>query len=90
MRTLLTAPPGAWRLDVWLANSGRLAGAGVILSFPMVTLAELHERVVAAYGQLGLPSWPDPHPGIRSPRGEEYSRFTQPDRYRIVQARAHV
>lgn len=56
----------------------------------MVTLVELHERVVAAYDQLGLPSWPDPHPGTTSPRDDEYSRVTQPQRYRIVQARSRV
>lgn len=56
----------------------------------MVTLAELHERVTAAYGQLRMPSWPDPHPGMTSPRDDEYSRFTQPERYRIVQTRARV
>ena len=68
----------------------RLADAGAILSLPMVILAELRERVAAAYGQLDLPSWPNPHPGMTSPRDEEYSRFTQPDRYRIVHSRARV
>ena len=56
----------------------------------MVTLVEMHERVAATYGQLGLPSWPDPHPGTTSPRDDEYSRVTQPQRYRIVQARARA
>jgi hypothetical protein len=56
----------------------------------MVPLAELRERVAAAYGQLDLPFWPNPHPGMTSPRDEEYSRFTHPDRYRIVHSRARV
>ena len=50
----------------------------------------MHERGAAAYGQLSLPSWPDPRPGTTSPRDDEYPRVTQPQRYRIVQARARV
>ena len=56
----------------------------------MVTLRELQAQVVSRYDHLGLPSWPDPHPGGASPREEEYSRVTEPARYRIVNARAEV
>ena len=56
----------------------------------MVTLTELQERVASSYARLGLPSWPDPHPHRVSPRDEEYSRVTDPERYRIVHARAGV
>jgi hypothetical protein len=56
----------------------------------MVTLGELRARVAASYDRLGLPSWPNPHLGMASPREEEYSRVTEPNRYRIVHARARV
>lgn len=55
----------------------------------MVTVGELRGQVAESYDRLGLPSWPDPHPD-RSPRDEEYSRLTEPERYRIVHARARV
>lgn len=56
----------------------------------MAGLDELRAQVVANYEGLDLPSWPDPHPGRASPREEEYSRVTDPGRYRIVPARARV
>jgi hypothetical protein len=56
----------------------------------MASLAELQAQVVESYERLGMPSWPDPHPGMASPREEEYSRVTEPERYRIVHARARV
>lgn len=56
----------------------------------MVTVVELQARVEAAYAGLDLPSWPDPHPGLARPREEEYSRLTDPERYRIVHARART
>lgn len=56
----------------------------------MVRLAELQAQVAASYDRLGLPSWPNPHPGMTRPREEEYSRVTKPERYRIVHARARV
>lgn len=55
----------------------------------MVSLSELQARVAVGYDRLGLPSWPDPH-GNGAPRDEEYSRVTEPERYRIVHARAQV
>lgn len=55
----------------------------------VTTAADLRARVEAAFARLDLPSWPDPHPD-RSPRDEEYSRLTDPARYRVVHARARV
>jgi Family of unknown function (DUF6226) len=54
----------------------------------MTTLSELQARVASDYARLHLPSWPDPHPAMTSPRDEEYSRVTDPGRYRILHARA--
>jgi hypothetical protein len=56
----------------------------------MVTLSELQTQVSARYDRLGAPAWPDPHPGRVAPRDEEYSRITEPERYRIVHLRARV
>ena len=56
----------------------------------MTTVSELQERVASSYERLDLPTWPDPHPGMTSPRDEEYSRLTDPGRYRIVHARART
>ncbi|HWJ80612.1 MAG TPA: DUF6226 family protein [Nocardioides sp.] len=54
----------------------------------MVTAAEIGARVAERYDALGLPSWPDPHPGRSEPAEDEYSRVTDPERYRIVHERA--
>jgi hypothetical protein len=56
----------------------------------MSGLVELRAEVADRYARLGLPSWPDPHPELAAPRGEEYSRVTAPERYAIVHARARV
>ncbi len=56
----------------------------------MTRLADLQEQVASTYELLELPSWPDPHPGTTAPTKDEYSRVTDPDRYRIVSARAHA
>ncbi len=56
----------------------------------MVTMSELQALVAARYARLDLPTWPDPHPNGTSPRDEEYSRVTDPERYRLVHARAGV
>jgi hypothetical protein len=53
-------------------------------------LAALRAEVTARYDRLGLPSWPDPHPGLAAPRDDEYSRVTKPERYAIGFARARV
>ncbi|EHY87254.1 DUF6226 family protein [Saccharomonospora azurea] len=56
----------------------------------MTWVSDLREQVEAAYDGLGLPSWPDPHAGLPTTAQEEYSRVTDPERYRIVHARAQV
>lgn len=56
----------------------------------MTTVSELQRQVASRYELLDLPTWPNPHPGGASPQDEEYSRLTDPGRYRIVHARAHV
>ena len=56
----------------------------------MVSLDEVRWRVARSYERLDLPSWPDPHPHGASPQEDEYSRVTEPDRYRIVHARARA
>lgn len=56
----------------------------------MATLEELQSRVAAGYELLSVPSWPSPRPVMAPPREEEYSRVTQPERYRIVHVRARV
>ncbi|RYB91100.1 VOC family protein [Nocardioides oleivorans] len=46
--------------------------------------------VEAVFSRLrgDLADWPDPHPGGRAPLEEEYSRVTDPARYRLLAARA--
>ena len=56
----------------------------------MTTLQRLRSEVARRYAALGLPAWPDPHPDGAPPREEEYSRVTDPQRYRIAAARARV
>jgi Family of unknown function (DUF6226) len=56
----------------------------------MATITELQAHVASSFNRLGLPSWPNPHPGMTSPPEEEYSRLTDPGRYAIVHARARV
>lgn len=57
-------------------------------------MSELDELIAAVSSAFevtakSLPAWPDPH-GDRSPDGEEYSRLTNPGRWRIVVARAEA
>lgn len=56
----------------------------------MISGADLRAQVAVRYDRLGMPSWPDPHPGGTSPATDEYSRVSAPERYRIVPARAAV
>ena len=56
----------------------------------MTTVEQLQALVDEAYDARGLPSWADPHPLRESPRDEEYSRVTDPERYRIVHERARL
>ena len=53
-------------------------------------MSELRERVAAVYAATDRPSWPNPHPDGRDASEEEYSRVTDPDRYRVVLDRARV
>lgn len=48
----------------------------------MVTMGQLQAYVASSFERLNLPSWQDPHPAMVSPRKEEYSRVTNPERYR--------
>jgi len=54
----------------------------------MVTESELLAAVDAAFESTGrgLAPWPDPHPD-RSPLDEEYSRLSDPGKWRIIGAR---
>ncbi|GAB2481544.1 DUF6226 family protein [Jatrophihabitans fulvus] len=54
-------------------------------------LTDLVRDVDAAFAVTGAdtPRWDDPHHG-RDVRDEEYSRVTDPQKYRIVTARAHA
>ena len=53
-------------------------------------MSALRSRVVERYDAVGAVTWADPHPDGRSPRDEEYSRVTDPARYRAVHLRARV
>ena len=53
----------------------------------MTTLPRLRAEVARRYAALDLPAWPAPHPDGAPPREEEYSRVTDPQRYRIAAAR---
>ena len=52
--------------------------------------AALLPAVEEAFARLrgDLADWPNPHPGGRPPREEEYSRRLHPDKYRLLAARA--
>lgn len=70
------------------SSFAHLAGGRTVV--PVASVDRVRERVEAAYQRLDLPAWPDPHPDGASPSDEEYSRVTDPDRYRIVPARARL
>ncbi|MYA74672.1 MAG: hypothetical protein F4Y27_08350 [Acidimicrobiaceae bacterium] len=57
----------------------------------MPSVVELVESVDAAFVETsrGLAGWEDPHPD-RQPSEEEYSRVTNPQKYRILRARAEA
>lgn len=55
-----------------------------------MSVEDLRARVAAEYAELDLPTWANPHPDGAAPLDEEYSRVTDPDRYRIVHARARA
>jgi Family of unknown function (DUF6226) len=56
----------------------------------VITEADLLPAVDEAFAVTGtgLSPWPDPHPNLRSPREDEYSRVTDAAKWRIVGARA--
>ena len=56
----------------------------------MTSIDRLQTEVQDRWSRMDMPSWPDPHAGGREPLPEEYERVTDPDRYRIVHARARL
>lgn len=50
----------------------------------MTTIADVVAEVEHVFDDLDAPSWPDPHPNGQQPSEEEYSRVTDPDRYRTL------
>lgn len=55
----------------------------------MTTADELQALVERRYELLDAPSWDDPH-ASRDPRDDEYSRVTDPERYRVTHLRGRV
>lgn len=53
-------------------------------------MAELRTRVEERWSGLGQPSWSCPRDPMEAAADEEYSRVTDPGRYRVVQERARV
>lgn len=53
-------------------------------------IEELQAQVAARCAERNLPTWPPPRPVEEQPREEEYSRVTDPARYRIVHERARA
>ena len=56
----------------------------------MVSVDELRVRVEERWAAADRPSWPAPREPMEPPRDEEYSRVTDPDRYRVVVERARL
>ncbi|WP_329792807.1 DUF6226 family protein [Lentzea sp. DG1S-22] len=56
----------------------------------MATVDEVLAEVAARYRTREPRSWPAPRPAGESPREEEYSRLTDPDRYRVVHLRSRA
>lgn len=56
----------------------------------MTTWDELQRSVAAAYEAQHLPTWPNPRPDMAEPVHDDYSRVTDPDRYRIAHARSRA
>ena len=53
-------------------------------------IEDLQAQVDARWAERDLPSWPSPRPAMDPPRDEEYSRVSDPARYRIVHERARA
>ncbi|WP_407344236.1 DUF6226 family protein [Pengzhenrongella phosphoraccumulans] len=56
----------------------------------MVTVIDLQAQVASRFELLDLPEWVNPHPNMASPRAQEYSRVTDPERWRVVHSRARL
>jgi len=56
----------------------------------VVTVSDLQAQVASRFALLDLPSWINPHPNMASPRAQEYSRVTDPERLRVVHSRARL
>lgn len=56
----------------------------------MVSVAELRTRVEERWVGLRQPAWPPPRDPMESPADEEYSRLTDPGRYRVVLERGRL
>lgn len=56
----------------------------------MATVSDLRRAVAERWAVLDQPSWPWPRDPMDSPAEEEYSRVTDPGRYRIVHRRARL
>lgn len=75
---------------VGVGESRCASGRGRHIVVRVVGVDEVRGQVAVSYGRLGLPCWPNPHPGTASPTEEEYSRVTDPGRYGIVHSRARM
>ncbi|MDY6054530.1 DUF6226 family protein [Micrococcus sp.] len=56
----------------------------------MTTTDHLRAEVARRFAALDMPSWPAPHAEDSAPAEEEYSRVSEPERYRIVIERARL
>lgn len=56
----------------------------------MTTVEDLRALVAARFERLDLPAWAGSRVDGREPAAEEYSRVTDPGRYRVVHARARL
>ena len=50
----------------------------------MTTIADVQTEVDRVFDALNAPSWPDPHADNQIAAEEEYSRVTDPQRYRAL------
>ena len=53
-------------------------------------MSDLQAQVASRFELLDLPSWINPHPNMASPCAQEYSRVTDPERWRVVHSRARL
>ncbi len=79
--------PRARKRQDWTCSAGVDVGP---YGRAVVTVSELQAQVVSRFERLSPPSWVAPRPPGAAPREEEYSRVTDPERYRVVHSRARV